>query len=142
SAGQLSVHPASSSARRRESQRYGARGLRRREERSHRAGERADASGVGRTRSLGAAAAAWTLSAALPSEQSVQMSTAEALTVRVVKSKWDGSVSAVDNARPLEVPGDARAWFVGAGSERQRPGSASIDVVASDELWVAVPGEW
>jgi hypothetical protein len=65
-----------------------------------------------------------------------------AVSVRVVKSKWDGTVSAVDTAYPLAVPGDISAWFVLAGSRRERPGSGTIEVVGSDELWVAVPGEW
>ena len=42
-------------------------------------------------------------------------------TVRVVKRKWDGTVSAVDTAYPLAVPGDCSAWFVLAGSRRERP---------------------
>ena len=63
-------------------------------------------------------------------------------TVRVVKRKWDGTVSAVDTAYPLAVPGDSSAWFVLAGSRRERPGAGAIEVVGSDELWVAVPGEW
>jgi hypothetical protein len=61
---------------------------------------------------------------------------------RVVKRKWDGSVSAIDTARPLAVPGEMSAWFVFAGSRRQRHGSGSTEVVGCDELWVAVPGEW
>ena len=63
-------------------------------------------------------------------------------TVRVVKRKWNGTVSAVDTAYPLSVPGDVSAWFVRAGSRRERPTSGAIEVVGSDELWVAVPGEW
>jgi hypothetical protein len=63
-------------------------------------------------------------------------------TVRVVKRKWDGTVSAVDTASPLAVPGDLSAWIVPAGSERQRPGSEAVEVIDRDELWVAVPGEW
>jgi hypothetical protein len=62
-------------------------------------------------------------------------------TVRVVKGKWDGTISAVDIAVPLAVPGDISAWIVPAGSRRDRPGSGEIEV-GSDELWVAVPGEW
>ena len=62
--------------------------------------------------------------------------------VRVVKRKWDGTVSAVDTARSLAVPGDISAWFVLAGSRRERPGSDAVEVVGCDELWVAVPGEW
>jgi hypothetical protein len=63
-------------------------------------------------------------------------------TVRVVKRKWDGTVSAVDTACPLAVPGDSSAWLVLAGSRRERPVSGAVELVASDELWVAVPGEW
>jgi protein associated with RNAse G/E len=63
-------------------------------------------------------------------------------TVRVVKRKWDGTVSAVSTASPLAVPGDSSVWLVRAGSHRERPGSGAIEVVGSDELWLAVPGEW
>jgi hypothetical protein len=66
-------------------------------------------------------------------------------TVRAVKQKWDGTISAVDTAYPLTVPGDASAWLVRAGSHRERPqrsGAGAIEIVGSDELWVAVPGEW
>ena len=66
-------------------------------------------------------------------------------TVRVVKRKWDGTVSAVYPASPLTVPGEVSAWLVSAGSHRERPersGADAIEVVGSDELWVAVPGEW
>jgi hypothetical protein len=65
-----------------------------------------------------------------------------AVSVRVVKSKWDGTVSAVDTAYPLAVPGDISAWFVLAGSRRERPSRGAFEVVSDDELWVAVPGEW
>ena len=63
-------------------------------------------------------------------------------TVRVVKRKWDGTVSAVDTAYPVAAPDDISAWFVPAGSRRERPGSGEIEALESDELWVAVPGEW
>ena len=63
-------------------------------------------------------------------------------TVRVVKRKWDGTISAVDTAYRLTAPGDGAAWLVLAGSRRERPASGEIEVVDSDELWVAVPGEW
>lgn len=63
-------------------------------------------------------------------------------TVRVVKRKWDGTVSAVNTAYPLAVPGPSTAWIVRAGSRRDRPRKRAIEVVARDELWVAVPGEW
>ncbi|HKY16110.1 MAG TPA: hypothetical protein VJM33_14380 [Microthrixaceae bacterium] len=59
-----------------------------------------------------------------------------------MKQKWDGTVSAVDTAHALAVPGDISAWFVRAGSHRERPGKDEVDVIESDELWVAVPGEW
>jgi hypothetical protein len=62
--------------------------------------------------------------------------------VRVVKRKWDGTVSAVDTGSTLSVPGDCFAWLVPAGSRRERPGSGAVEVVESDELWVSVPGEW
>jgi hypothetical protein len=42
-------------------------------------------------------------------------------TVRVVNRKWDGTVSAVDSARPLAVPRDISAWLVLAGSRRECP---------------------
>ena len=64
------------------------------------------------------------------------------MTVRVEKRKWDGSVSAVDTARPLAVPGGSSAWIVPAGSRRERPAWGATEVVATDELWVARPGEW
>jgi protein associated with RNAse G/E len=63
-------------------------------------------------------------------------------TVRVVKRKWDGTVSALTTAQALDVPGDSSAWLVPAGTRRERPGKRASEVVASDELWVAVPGEW
>ena len=63
------------------------------------------------------------------------------VTMRVVKRKWDGSVSAVDDARPVAVSGDRWAWLVPAGSRRERPGKGAVEVVGRDELWVAVPGE-
>ena len=62
--------------------------------------------------------------------------------VRVVKQKWDGSISAVDIARSLVVPGENSVWLVPAGSHRERPRSDTTDLIESDELWVAVPGEW
>jgi hypothetical protein len=62
--------------------------------------------------------------------------------VRVEKRKWDGTISAVDTARPLAVPGDISAWLVLAGSRRERPRNGVIESVETDELWIAVPGEW
>ena len=62
--------------------------------------------------------------------------------VRVIKRKWDGTVSAVDTAQPLGIPGDSSAWLIPAGSHRERPASGTVEVIDSDELWVAVPGEW
>ena len=58
------------------------------------------------------------------------------------KRKWDGTVSSVGPARLVAAPGDAVAWYVAAGSERQHPSKNSTERVASHELWVAVPGEW
>ena len=58
-------------------------------------------------------------------------------TVRVVKRKWDRTLSTVDTAHPLSVPGDTSAWLVLAGSRRERPRRGTIDVVGGDELWVA-----
>ena len=63
-------------------------------------------------------------------------------TVRVLKHKWDGTVSSVDSAHPLSVPGDTWAWLVWAGGRRERPGRGTFEVVGGDELWVAVRGEW
>jgi hypothetical protein len=62
--------------------------------------------------------------------------------LHVVKRKWDGTIAAIDTAYPLVVPGDRSAWFVLAGSRRERPASGAIEVVGCDELWVAAPGEW
>jgi uncharacterized protein len=62
--------------------------------------------------------------------------------VSVVKRKWDGSVSTHDTAHALDVPGETSAWFILAGSTRERPASGAVELVAADELWVAVPGEW
>ena len=63
-------------------------------------------------------------------------------TVRVVKRKWDGTLSAVDTASRLAVPGDSWAWLVLAGSRRELPDAGTIEVLGSDEVWVAVPGQW
>jgi protein associated with RNAse G/E len=63
-------------------------------------------------------------------------------TVRVVKQKWDGSVSAVDTATALAVPGGSSAWLVAADSRRERPSAGTVEVVGTEELWVAVPGAW
>ena len=63
-------------------------------------------------------------------------------TVRVVKLKWDRTVSAIDTAHLLSVPGDSSAWLVPAGSRRERPSRGAVDIVGGDELWVATPGEW
>jgi hypothetical protein len=64
------------------------------------------------------------------------------MTVRVVKRKWDGTVSALDTGDLLDVPGANSVWIVRAGSTRERPRTGGTEVVAGDELWVAVPGEW
>ena len=62
-------------------------------------------------------------------------------TVRVEKRKWDRTVSAVDIAYPLAA-GDTSVWFVPIGNRRERPNRGTTETVTSDELWVAVPGEW
>ncbi len=67
---------------------------------------------------------------------------ADTATVRVVKRKWDGSVTSVDTANPLSVPGGGSAWIVPAGSRRERPQKGTTDVVDVEEIWIAVPGEW
>lgn len=68
--------------------------------------------------------------------------TAQTESVRVVKRKWDRSISAVDTARPMVVRDGRSVWMVPAGANRARGGSTTPELVDSDELWVAVPGEW
>jgi protein associated with RNAse G/E len=60
----------------------------------------------------------------------------------VVKRKWDGTVSTVDLANSLDLPGDISIWVVRAGDSREHPSKDAIEIVDSDELWIAVPGEW
>jgi hypothetical protein len=62
--------------------------------------------------------------------------------LRVEKRKWDGSVSTVDAAELLPPIHGAVAWFVQAGAERQHPRKGTVDEVAADEVWAAIPGEW
>lgn len=62
--------------------------------------------------------------------------------VRVVKRKWDGSVSAVDTARRMPAHEDRSVWVVPAGANRVRRASGPPEMVDRDELWVAAPGEW
>jgi hypothetical protein len=62
--------------------------------------------------------------------------------LRVEKRKWDGTLSTAGSAHLLVVPGDAVAWLVPAGTERHRPAKSEVELVAHDEVWVAVPGEW
>jgi protein associated with RNAse G/E len=64
-----------------------------------------------------------------------------AATLRVEKRKFDGSLAAVDTARPLAFE-EATVWHVAAGTERQRPRSNATERLDHDELWLAVPGEW
>lgn len=54
--------------------------------------------------------------------------------VRVVKRKWDQTISTVDTAHLLEVPGDLSVWLVPAGSHRERPSRhpRATEVVAAD----------
>ena len=63
-------------------------------------------------------------------------------TFRVEKHKWDGTISAVDVAEPLDVADGAVAWAVRAGSVRQRPTRGVDERVAVDEIWLARPGQW
>lgn len=63
-------------------------------------------------------------------------------TVRVVKRKWDGTVSAVDTASRLAVAEGQVAWLVRAGSSRSKPRSGTVEVVEGDELWLSVLGAW
>src|SRR5262249_27666156 len=62
--------------------------------------------------------------------------------VRVEKRKWDGTVSAVDVAERLPSTHGAVAWYVPAGASRPHPSKGTVDEVAADEVWAAVPGEW
>jgi len=71
--------------------------------------------------------------------------------VQVEKRKWDGRVSARDHAAlvaPSTGPGEetapagAAAWFTPAGSPRERPVDGDVERLGTDELWVAVPGQW
>ena len=55
--------------------------------------------------------------------------------VRVLKRKWDRTVSTVDVAQLLPVPGDTSAWLVPTGNRRERPSRGTIEVVSGDELW-------
>lgn len=63
-------------------------------------------------------------------------------TVRVVKRKWDGSVSAVDTASRCAGADGRVAWIVRAGSSRSKPRSGTVEVVERDELWLSAPGAW
>jgi protein associated with RNAse G/E len=62
--------------------------------------------------------------------------------VEVEKRKWDGTVSTTESAQLLDVPGDAVAWLVTAGTERRRPSKGDVERVTTDEIWAAVPGQW
>jgi hypothetical protein len=62
--------------------------------------------------------------------------------LRVEKRKWNGSLSTVETAERLEATHGALAWLVRAGSRRERPSAGTVEEVASDEVWVAVPGDW
>src|SRR4051812_6563544 len=64
------------------------------------------------------------------------------LTMRVEKRKWDGTVSAVDIGHPVEGVERLTSWLVTRGTERQRPSADRVEVVSSDEIWAATPGEW
>jgi protein associated with RNAse G/E len=62
--------------------------------------------------------------------------------LRVEKRKFDGTLSVVEHG--VLVGGDDRAvaWFVPAGSERERPAKRTTEIVERDEIWAARPGEW
>lgn len=62
--------------------------------------------------------------------------------MRVVKRKWDGSVSAIEVAHLLDAPGGTWVWSVPTGSRRDHPGTGETRIVDREELWLAVPGEW
>lgn len=62
--------------------------------------------------------------------------------MRVVKRKWDRSVSAVDTARAMPTRDARSVWVVPAGPNRKRPGLDAVEQIDTAELWVAVPGEW
>jgi protein associated with RNAse G/E len=62
--------------------------------------------------------------------------------MRVEKHKWDGSLSAVSDAELLERTGGIVAWWTKAGSVRTKPARGEVEVVANDEIWLAVPGQW
>jgi len=62
--------------------------------------------------------------------------------VRVVKRKWDGTVSSIDTASRLAAADGQVAWLVRAGSSRSKPRSGTVETVDGDELWLSVTGEW
>jgi protein associated with RNAse G/E len=62
--------------------------------------------------------------------------------VRIEKRKWDGTLSAVYDGALLERTGGVVAWWVPAGTVRSKPAREEVEVVADDEIWLAVPGEW
>jgi protein associated with RNAse G/E len=62
--------------------------------------------------------------------------------VLVEKRKWDDSLSASERGRLVVVSGRMVAWLVVAGTERQRPAKGTTEMVETDELWTAVPGQW
>ena len=62
--------------------------------------------------------------------------------LRVEKRKWDGSLSSLVDAERLPDGHGAVHWLVRAGTQRIKPNDGRVEVVAADEIWVAVPGEW
>ena len=68
--------------------------------------------------------------------------TAPPAAVRVVKRKWDGTVSTIDTASRLAVADDRVAWLVRAGSSRSKTRSGTVEAVDGDELWLSVTGAW
>ena len=59
-------------------------------------------------------------------------------TVRAVKQKWDGTISAVDTAYPLTIPRDASAWLVRAGSHRDVQFGSPSDEAGFMTMWARV----
>jgi protein associated with RNAse G/E len=62
--------------------------------------------------------------------------------MRIEKRKWDGTLSAVCDGRLLERTGGVVAWWITPGTVRTKPARDEVELVAEDEIWLAVPGEW
>jgi hypothetical protein len=57
--------------------------------------------------------------------------------ILVEKRKWDGSVSAREEALLLESETRCLAWRVRAGTRRERPARGGSERVEQDELWLS-----